>query len=100
MTPGPLTTSSERIDKDRVKLRVEVPEETLAPSIDAAYKRWASEIKVPGFRKGKVPRQLIDARVGADAVREEAFRDALPGLYREALEVERLEAIAPPEIDV
>ncbi|MGH2694938.1 MAG: trigger factor, partial [Actinomycetota bacterium] len=100
MKASTLVTSTERIAKDRVKLRVEVPDEALKPSIDAAYRRWAGEIRVPGFRKGKVPRQLIDTRVGPAAVRDEALRDALPGLYREALEAERLEAIAPPEIDV
>jgi trigger factor len=93
-------TTSERIEKDRVKLRVEVPEAALTPAIDAAYRRWAQDIKIPGFRKGKVPRQLIDARVGPDVVREEAIRDALPDLYREALRSEDLVAIAPPDIEV
>lgn len=100
MNPPPLTTTSERVEKDRVKLRVEVPEKELDPAVTAAYKRWAREIKVPGFRKGKVPRQLIDARVGSDTVREEALRDALPDLYRKALEAEELDAIAPPELEV
>ncbi|HEX2050878.1 MAG TPA: trigger factor [Actinomycetota bacterium] len=99
--PAPtLQTTSERVSKDRVKLRVEVPEEALRPAIAAAYRRWAAEIKVPGFRKGKVPRPIIDSRVGADVVREEALRDAMPELYREALERAEIEAIAPPDINV
>ncbi|HJR46352.1 MAG TPA: trigger factor [Actinomycetota bacterium] len=95
-----LQTTTEQLEKDRVKLRVEVPEAALQPAVDAAYRKWANEIRIPGFRKGKVPRQMIDARVGADVVREEALRDALPELYREAMAAEDLEAIAPPEIDV
>ncbi|MFN2526917.1 MAG: trigger factor [Actinomycetota bacterium] len=95
-----LSTTTERLDKDRVKLRVEVPEEALNPAIDAVYRRWAKEIKVPGFRQGKVPRRLIDAQVGPGAAREEAARDALPDLFREALKAEEIEAIAPPEIEV
>ncbi len=95
-----LQISSDRLDKDRVKLRVEAPESSLRPALDAVYRRWAGEIKVSGFRKGKVPRQIIDARVGPEVIREEALRDALPDLYREALEAEGLEAIAPPEIEV
>ncbi len=95
-----LQISSERLDKNRVKLRVEAPEGSLKPALDAVYRRWAGEIKVPGFRKGKVPRQIIDARVGPEAIREEALRDALPDLYRDALAAEELEAIAPPEIEV
>jgi trigger factor len=100
MPAATVETSAERVEKDRVKMRVEVPEKALSPAIDAVYRRWAKEIKVPGFRKGKVPRPLIDARVGPDAVREEALRDALPEFYREALRVEELEAIAPPDIEV
>ncbi|MDQ3783312.1 MAG: trigger factor [Actinomycetota bacterium] len=93
-------TSSERIGKDRVKLRVEVPEASLAPALRAAYRKWANEIRVPGFRKGKIPRQIIDARVGADTVREEALREALPDFYSEAMGAEDLQAIAPPDIEV
>src|SRR5918997_1692050 len=86
MATATLQTSSERVEKDRVKLRVEVPEEALRPAVDAVYRRWAREIRIPGFRKGKVPRQLIDARVGAGAVREEAVRDALPDLSSVSVE--------------
>jgi trigger factor len=95
-----IQTAATRVDKDTVKLRVEVPESALAPAINAVYRRWAGQLRIPGFRKGKVPRQLIDARVGPEAVREEAVRDALPEFYRDALEKEALEAIAPPEIEV
>lgn len=100
MTTDSLQTTAEHLEKDRVKVRVEVPENALAPALDAAYKRWAREIKVPGFRVGKVPRQLIDARVGADTVRQDALRDALPTFYRDALMAEDLEAIAPPDIEI
>jgi trigger factor len=100
MKTDTVTTTSERVDKDRVKLRVEVPEDALRPALEQAYRRWARDVKVPGFRKGKVPRQLIDARVGADTVRQEALQEALPGFYRDALVAEELIAIAPPEIEV
>src|ERR687894_2347417 len=99
MTNGSMQTTTETLEKGRVKLRVEVPESALASSLQAAYRKWAGEMKVPGFRKGKVPRQIIDARVGADTVREDALRDALPDLYRQAMLAEGLEAIAPPEIE-
>lgn len=95
-----LETTTEDLGKDQIKLTVQVPEAALAPAIEKVYRRWAGEIKVPGFRKGRVPRQLIDARVGPDVIREEALRDALPDLYREALDAESIEAIAPPEIEV
>jgi trigger factor len=100
MTSGTIQTTTEALEKGRVKLRVEVPENALAPFLDASYRKWAGEIKVPGFRKGKVPRQIVDARVGADTVREDALRDALPDLYRQAMTEAGLEAIAPPDIEV
>ncbi len=100
MAEATLQTTTERVDKDRVKLRVELPPDALDGAVAAAYKRWANEIKIPGFRKGKVPRQLIDQRVGPEVIREEALREALPDFYIEALRAEDLEAIAPPEIEV
>lgn len=100
MPEDTLQTTSERIDKDRVKLRVEVPAQALDQSLSKTYKKWANDIKIPGFRKGKVPRQIIDQRVGPEIIREEALRDALPDFYIEALRAEELEAIAPPEIEV
>jgi trigger factor len=96
----PLRTSQEAVDKDRVKLRVEFDESFLGPALNEVYRRWAGQMKVPGFRKGKVPRKIIDARVGPEVIREEALREALPDAYREALKNEGVEAIAPPEIEV
>lgn len=95
-----IRTTRESVGKDRVKLRVEMEEAALKPSLDAIYTRWAREMKVPGFRKGKVPRKIIDARVGPEVLREEALREALPDAYRQALQNEELEAIAPPDIEV
>lgn len=95
-----LQTTSEKVGKDQVKLRVEVPEADLEPAVAQVYRRWAKDIKIPGFRKGKVPRQLIDARVGPDMIRQEALQDALPEFYRQALDDENIEAIAPPDIEV
>jgi trigger factor len=95
-----MVTSAEQIDKDRVKLRVEVAEDALKPAIATVYKELAQQMKVPGFRKGKVPRQIIDSRVGPEFVRTEALKDALPDLYREAMVSEDLEAIGSPDIEV
>ena len=100
MADTDLQTSTEQLENHRVKLRVEVPEAALEPALKAVYRKWANDIKVPGFRKGKVPRQMIDARVGPEAIREEALREALPDLYREALAAEDLDAITSPEVEV
>jgi trigger factor len=100
MTPANLTTAAEHLDGDRVKLRVEVPEDALEPAMKTVYRELSGQLRVPGFRKGKVPRQIIDSRVGPGYVREEALKEALPGFYREAMEAEELEPIAPPDIQV
>jgi trigger factor len=100
MSSTGVATERESVDKDRVKLRIEVPEAALDPALNEVYRRWSRQIKVPGFRKGKVPRRLIDARVGVEAVRDEALRDALPDFYQQALEAESLEAVAPPEVNI
>jgi trigger factor len=95
-----LQTTAERVDKDRVKLRVEVPEDSLEPAITSVYRELSQTMKVPGFRKGKVPRRIIDSRVGPDFVRSEALKEALPDFYRTALQTESLEAISTPDIDI
>jgi trigger factor len=95
-----MQTTIEQLEKDRVKIRVEVPEDALDKALAQVYKRWAREIKVPGFRPGKIPRQIIDSRVGPEAIREEALRESLPDIYREALDAEDIEAITSPDIEV
>jgi trigger factor len=84
----------------RAKLTVEVPFEELKPSLDAAYKKIAQQINVPGFRRGKVPPMVIDRQVGRAAVLDEAINEALPKLYVEALQANELEPLAQPEIDI
>ena len=95
-----MRTTAEHVDKDRVRLRVEVPEDALDPAISTVYKELAQQMKVPGFRKGRIPRQIIDSRVGPDFVRTEALKEALPDFYRQAMASEDLEGITAPDIEV
>jgi trigger factor len=76
----------EPVSPTKVRLVVEVPFEELKPSLDAAYRSIAQQITVPGFRKGKVPPQVIDQRIGRGPVLEEAINDALPKLYTRAVQ--------------
>ncbi len=95
-----LTTHVEQLGSNKVRLHVAVPAPEFEKAIDAAFRKLAREVKIPGFRPGKAPRQLLEARLGTDLAREEALRDALPRYYAEAVESERLDTIAPPEIDI
>jgi trigger factor len=90
----------ETLSPTRAKLTVEVPFSELKPSLDAAYRKIAQQINVPGFRKGKVPAAIIDRQVGRGAVLDEAINDALPHLYVQALQDNDLEPLAQPEVDI
>jgi trigger factor len=90
----------ETLSPTRAKLTVEVPFEELKPSLDAAYKKIAAQINIPGFRKGKVPPMVIDRQVGRGAVLDEAINDMLPKKYIEALKANSLQPLAQPEIEV
>jgi trigger factor len=90
----------ENLSPTRVRLAVEVPFEDLKPSLDAAYKQIAQQVRVPGFRPGKVPARIIDQRVGRAAVLQEAINEALPKLYSDAAREHELRVLGQPEIDI
>src|SRR6516165_3639948 len=97
---SPLTTSVEPLEGNKVRLRVDVPAADFEQAVDAAFRKLAREVKIPGFRPGKAPRALLEARLGTEVAREQALRDALPEYYAQAVEAEDLDAIAAPDIDV
>jgi trigger factor len=90
----------EELEGNKVKLTIEVDEGEFDKAVDAAFRKLGREVKVPGFRPGKVPRRLIEARLGSDVARQEALRDSLPDFYEKALKEHDVEPIAPPEIDI
>jgi len=93
-------TIVEPLEGNKVKLSVELDESEFGTAIDAAFRKISREVRIPGFRPGKAPRKLVEARVGIDAARQEAIRDALPGYYERALRENDIEPIAAPEIDI
>lgn len=94
-----MQTAVEETDRHVVRLSVEVSPDEFARDLDRAYRKVASEVRVPGFRKGKVPRQIIDARIGRDVVLEEFLHDSLPVYYLRAVRENELAPIADPEFD-
>ncbi|MCR1782816.1 trigger factor [Nocardioides carbamazepini] len=95
-----MKSAVETLSPTRAKLTVEVPFEELKPSLDAAYQKIAKQINVPGFRRGKVPPQVIDRQVGRGVVLDEAVNEVLPKAYVEALQENNLTPLAQPEIEV
>jgi trigger factor len=90
----------EALEGNKVKLSVEIDESEFESRVDATLRRIAREVRIPGFRPGKAPRRLLEARMGKTGVRQEAMRDALPDYYAQAVRENEIDAIAPPELDV
>lgn len=95
-----MRTAVEPLEGNKVKLSVEVEESEMDSAVDAAIRRIARDVRIPGFRPGKAPRRLLEAKLGPDAVRQEALRDALPDFYARAVRESAIDVIAPPEIDI
>ncbi|GAB3944908.1 trigger factor [Corynebacterium tapiri] len=95
-----MQTSVEKLNDTRVKLTVNVPFDELKPEIDNAYKAIAQQVNIPGFRKGKAPRQLIDARFGRGPILEQVVNDMLPTRYQQACEENDLKVIGQPQVDI
>jgi len=96
----PMRSTSEALEGNRVKLTVEIDEEELRGAVDETIRRLQKEVAVPGFRPGKVPRRLLEVRLGAEAIRAEVIRHALPDYYAQAVEEADIDTIAAPEIDI
>jgi trigger factor len=90
----------EPLEGNKVKLSVEVDEQEFERALDDAFRRIAHEVRIPGFRPGKAPRRLLEARIGAEEARTEALRGSLPDFYARALQETDVDPIAPPEIDI
>jgi len=90
----------EQLSPTRVRINVEVPFTELEPDFDRAFKALAQQVRLPGFRPGKAPRKLLEARVGRGAVLEQVVNDALPSRYSEAVSASDVKPLGQPEIEV
>jgi trigger factor len=90
----------ESLEGNKVKLSVRVDEQEFERDIDAAFRKIAREVRIPGFRPGKAPRRILEARLGKESGRAEALRDALPNYYSRAIRDHDVDAVAAPEIDI
>ena len=95
-----MRTEVTELPDSRVKIDVAIEPELLAKRIDRAAAALAGEMKLPGFRKGKVPAQLVIQRIGREAVVEQALRDGLPEWYERALLESGVASVGDPKLDV
>lgn len=95
-----MKTDVEELSPTRVKLTIEVPFEELKPNVDRAYREVARQVRIPGFRPGRVPPRVIDQRIGRGAVLEQAVQEAVPQLYGKALEENDVFALGQPAVEI
>ncbi len=89
------------VEGNRVRLSVELDESEVDEALNSTVRRLARDVRVPGFRPGRVPRPVLEARMGgAEALRQQAISDALPDLYARAVVDTEVDPIAAPEIDI
>ena len=93
-----MSVNVENLEKNLVKLTVEVPVEDLEKGINKVYLKARNQIALPGFRKGKAPRKMIEQAYGADVFMEDAINELVPEAYEAACEESKLEIVSQPEI--
>ncbi len=95
-----MKSTVEKLSPTRVRINVEVPFAELQPDFDRAYKQLAKQVRLPGFRPGKAPAKLLEARLGRGAVLEQVVNDALPGRYTEAVTATEVRPLGQPDIEI
>ena len=92
--------SVEKQEKSTVELVIEIGKEEFEAAVEKVYKKQRGKISVPGFRKGKAPRKIIEGMYGSGVFYEDAINDLYPEAYAQAIEQEKLDAVAWPKVEI
>ena len=95
-----MKVSTEPVEKSQVTLNIEMEPVEVDKYLDKAYSRLVRRVSVPGFRKGKAPRDILERHIGKDTLFREALEDLIPATYKEALESQEIDAIAQPQFEL
>lgn len=95
-----MSVQVEKLEKNMAKLTIEVPAEEFEKALDGAYKKSRNKIAMPGFRRGKAPRKMIEKMYGDSVFYEDAANDIIPDAYEDAAKESGLEIVSRPEIGV
>ena len=95
-----MKVTAEKIDNHQIVLEIEVPQADLKKAVDKAFTKLAAKVNIPGFRKGKAPRKVLEQRVGKEAILDEAFDLIAPEAFNTALDEQKIEPVSRPQIDV
>jgi trigger factor len=98
--PAELSVVTENLPKSQVGMTIEVPAETVDATYERVLNRLTSRAKIEGFRPGRAPRALVEARVGASALREEVVETMVPEVIRQALDEKSIDPIDNPDVEV
>ena len=96
----PVATSVDQLEDNKVKITVEVDESDVDEAIDAAFKKISKDVSLPGFRPGRVPRKVLEAKFGQEYARSEALNELIGQNYRSAVIAHEVDAIAQPEVTI
>jgi trigger factor len=95
-----MKSTLEPLEGNKVKLTVEVDPDEFDHDIDSAFRKIAKEVRIPGFRPGKAPRRVLEARIGVAPAREQALRDAIPVYLARAVREHDVDIIAAPQVEI
>ncbi|SDF50124.1 trigger factor [Sporomusa acidovorans] len=95
-----MKVTAERIDNHKTVLNLEIPQTEVTKALEKAYRKLANQVNIPGFRKGKAPRKVVEMRLGKEALLDEAFEILAPEAYAKALEEQAIDPVGRPEIEV
>ena len=100
MATNPLSVVTEQLPKSQVGMTIEVPAETVDATYDRVLNRLTSKAKIEGFRPGRAPRSLVEARLGPAVVREEVVEVMVPEVMRQVLQEGAIDPIESPDVEV
>lgn len=95
-----MKSSLETLEANKVKLSVNIDETEFDRNIDQAFRKIAQEVRLPGFRAGKAPRRVLEARIGLAPAREQALRDSIPEYLAKAVREHDVDLITSPEVEI
>ncbi len=95
-----MKTKLERIERNEVALEIEVDVDRFEGAMQKAYRKMVTKVNIPGFRKGKAPRQVLEAFLGKEALFEDALEEVIPQAYDEAVKETEIEPVSQPKIDI
>ena len=95
-----MKSTVEALEGNKVKVSIEVEESEFDRNIDAAFKKIARDVRLPGFRPGKAPRRVLEARIGIEAARQQALNDAIPEYLSQAVREHDVDIVATPDVQL